>query len=161
VTKPARPLADALRDAPETASLLARWEATQRAARCIAPLCHSIAAGFDPLSPGRCEVRDGVFRLTVTSASQAAKLRQFVPRLLSQLGSAGNQVYEIRIRLEAGIMGYPEQGTSPAPNDALRWRRPPGSAAEAVRKLALTIENSALKQATERLAKTLASRAKD
>ncbi len=45
-------------NAPEAARLLARWEATQRAARSIAPVCRSLASGFDPLVPGRCELRD-------------------------------------------------------------------------------------------------------
>ena len=48
-----RLLAAVLRDSPEAASLLARWEATQRAALAIAPTCRSIV-GVDPLAPGVC-----------------------------------------------------------------------------------------------------------
>jgi hypothetical protein len=157
---PARPLAEALRDTPETASLVARWEATERAARCIAPLCRSLAAGFDPLVPGHCELRDGVLLLTVSSASQSAKLRQAIPRLRSSLGSDGSQVYEIRIRIKPGIMGYPEQGSSAALNDSLRWPIPSMSAVDRVRELALTVGEGRLQQAVERLAYTLTKRLK-
>jgi hypothetical protein len=157
--QPARPLADALRDAPESASLLARWEATQRAARCITPLCQSLAAGFDPMVAGLCELRDGVLLLTVPSASQCAKLKQAVPRLLTALGSDGNQVYGIRIRIKPGIMGYPEQGSSAEPNAELVWPRPSARAADAVSKLALTVGEGRLKEAAQKLARTLAKRA--
>jgi hypothetical protein len=158
MAEPARPLADVLRSAPEAARLLARWEATQRCARCIDPVCRSLASGFDPLLPGRCELRDGALWLTASSTAQAAKLRQATPRLLASLGSEGNQVYEIRIRIEPGIMGYPEQGTiAPSSSDAT-WLRPRPDAAAMVGQSALTIRPSPLRQAMERLAQTLRKR---
>jgi hypothetical protein len=148
-----------LRAAPEAAQLLARWETTQRAARCIDPVCCSIASGFDPLLPGRCELRDGVLLLTASSTAQSAKLRQAVPRLLSMLGSRGFQVYEIRVRVEPGMTGYPEQGsTTPSSIDAA-WLQPSQGAADAIGKLAITLRESPLKKAAERLAATLRKRA--
>ena len=149
-----------LRDAPEAALLLARWEATQRAARCIAPACRSLASGFDPLVPGRCELRDGVLWLTASSTAQSAKLRQAVPRLLSTLGSEAIRVYEIRIRIEAGITGYPEQGTSPPSSSEAAWLQPGRDAGDTLSKLALTVRESPLKRAVERLAETLRKRAR-
>lgn len=149
-----------LRDAPEAAQLLARWEATQRAARSIAPECRSLASGFDPLLPGRCESRDGVLWLTAASTAQAAKLRQAIPRLQTALSSEANRVYEIRVRVEPGIRGYPEQGSvAPSSVDAA-WLQPGRGAGEAVSKLALTVRESPLRQAVLRLATTLQKRAR-
>jgi len=82
-----------LRDAPEAAHLLARVEATQRISRSIGPVCRSLASGFDPLLPGRCELRDDVLWLTASSTAQSAKLRQATPRLLTTLGGEGIRVY--------------------------------------------------------------------
>lgn len=159
MSSPVRPVADALRDAPEAARLLARVEATQRIARRIAPVCRSLAAGFDPLLPGRCEWREAILWLTASSAAQAAKLRQAVPRLLSTLGEEGIQVYEIRVRVEPGITGDPEHGRSrpSSPDDA--WLHPSRNAGDEVGKLALTVGESPLKQAILRLAATLKKRA--
>jgi hypothetical protein len=148
-----------LRDAPEAALLLARWEATQRAAHCIAPVCRSLASGFDPLVPGRCELRDGVLWLTASSTAQSAKLRQAVPRLVSTLGSEAIRVYEIRIRIEPGITGYPEQGTSTPSSSEAAWLKPGPGAGDSLRELALTVRESPLKRAMERLADTLRRRA--
>lgn len=155
---PARPLADALRDAPEAARLLARVEATQRASRCIAPVCRSLAAGFDPVAPGRCELRETVLWLTASSTAQSAKLRQATPRMLAALGSEGVQVYEIRVRVQPGMSGYPEQGTGAAP-DASWLRTSPGAAA-AVDRFAQTVQEDGLRRALERLAATLLKRSR-
>lgn len=160
MSSPAKPLAEVLRSAPEAAALLARWEATQRLARSIAPVCSSLASGFDPLVPGRCELRDGILWLTASSTAQSAKLRQATPRLLSTLGGEGTPVYEIRVRVEPGITGYPEQGSSPPSSLDAAWLRPASSAGETVSKLALTVRESPLKRAVERLAATLRKRAR-
>lgn len=160
MSSPTRPLADVLRDAPEAARLLARVEATQRISRSIAPVCRSLASGFDPLLPGRCELRDDVLWLTASSTAQAAKLRQATPRLLTTLGGEGIRVYEIRVRVEPGITGYPEQGSTPPSSPEAGWLSPNASAAETVGKLALTVGALPLKQAIERLAATLKKRAK-
>ena len=160
MSNPAKPLAEVLRATPETAQLLERWEATQRAARCIGPVCSSMASGFDPLLPGRCELRDGVLRLTASSTAQSAKLRQSVPRLLTTLGSAGFQVYEIHVRVEPGMTGYPEQGSAAPSSIDAGWLQPSGAAADTIWKFALTIKESPLKKAAERLAATLRKRAR-
>ena len=156
----ARPLSDVLRDAPEAARLLARWETTQRVARTIAPVCRSLASGFDPLLPGRCELRDNVLWLTASSTAQSAKLRQATPRLLTTLGGEGIQVYEIRVRVQPGLTGYPEHGSAKPSSGDAGWLQPAPSAGETVGKLALTVRESPLKRAVERLAATLAKRAK-
>lgn len=139
--------------------LVARWEAAQRAARCIAPVCSNLAAGFDPLPPGHCELRDGVLWLTVESAAQSAKLRQAVPRLLSVLAADGQRVYEIKTRVQPRGSCYPGDGTAPIDEGDRRWLRPASSAADKVGELALTIEDSPLKSAVEKLANTLRRRA--
>jgi hypothetical protein len=160
VSSPSRPLADALRDAPEAARLLARWETSQRVARSIAPVCRSLASGFDPLLPGRCELRDNVLLLTATSTAQSAKLRQVSPRLLSTLAGEGIKVYEIRVRVQPGLMGYPEQGSARPSSEDAAWLHPAPSAGETVGEFALTVRESPLKHAVERLAATLSKRAK-
>lgn len=160
MSSPSRPLADALRDAPEAARLLARWETSQRVARSIAPACRSLASGFDPLLPGRCELRDNVLLLTASSTAQSAKLRQVTPRLLSTLGGEGIQVYEIRVRVQPGFMGYPEQGSAAPSREDAAWLHPAPSAGETMAKLALNVRESPLKHALARLAATLGKRAK-
>jgi hypothetical protein len=160
VSSPARPLADALRDSPEAARLLARVEATQRIARRIAPVCRALGSGFDPLIPGRCEWRDAVLWLTASSTAQAAKLRQATPRLLTTLGEEGIQVYEIRVRVEAGITGDPEHGRHAPSSPDAAWLHPGQGAGEEVSKLALTVRESPLKEAVARLAATLKKRAR-
>jgi hypothetical protein len=80
--------------------------------------------------------------------------------LLAVLSSSGNKVYEISVRIEAGITGYPEQGSEgPSSHDAA-WLRPSPRAAETVRELALTVGETPLGKAVERLARTLEERAK-
>jgi len=160
VSSPSRPLSEALRDAPEAARLLARWETSQRVARSIAPVCRSLASGFDPLLPGRCELRDNVLLLTASSTAQSAKLRQVTPRLLSTLGVEGLPVYEIRVRVQPGFTAYPEQGSAVPSREDAAWLRPAPSAGETMAKLALAVRESPLKHAVERLAATLGKRAK-
>jgi hypothetical protein len=139
--------------------LLVRWEASQRAARCIAPSCSSLAAGFDPMAAGCCELRDGVLWLTVGSASQSAKLRQAVPRLLSVLGAAGLKVYEIKTRVQPSGSSYPASGTGSVQAGDTRWLRPAAGVADTVGQLAQSVADSPLKDAIARLAKTLRKRA--
>jgi hypothetical protein len=160
VSSPARSLADVLRDAPEAARLLARWSASQRVARVIAPVCRSLASGFDPLLPGRCELRDAVLWLTASSTAQSAKLRQATPRLLSALGVEGIQVYEIRVRVQPGFTAYPEQGSAAPSSVDATWLQPGPGAGESVQDLASAMPASPLQQAVERLATTLRKRAK-
>lgn len=160
MSSPARPLSDVLRDAPEAARLLARWETTQRIARSIAPVCRSLASGFDPLLPGRCELRDQLLWLTASSTAQSAKLRQATPRLMATLGAEGIQVYEIRVRVQPGFTGYPEQGTTKGSSEDAAWLRPAPSAGETMDSLALAVRESPLKHAVERLAATLRKRSK-
>jgi len=160
VSSPSRPLSEVLRDAPEAARLLARWETSQRVARSIAPVCRSLASGFDPLLPGRCELRDNVLLLTASSTAQSAKLRQVTPRLLSTLGVEGLPVYEIRVRVQPGFTAYPEQGSTLPSREDAAWLQPAPSASETMAKLALAVRESPLKHAVERLAATLGKRAK-
>ena len=154
----ARSVAETLRDTPEAAALLARWEATQRAARCIAPICGSLAAGFDPLTPGRCELRDAALWLIPASAAQSAKLRQAVPRMLSSLQAEANKVYEIKFRVQPVVTPYPGQGSHLASSSEERWPSVGRHAIGAVSELALTVSESPLKSAVESLLATLRKR---
>lgn len=156
----ARSVAAILRDSPEAAMLVARWEASQRAARCIAPACSELAAGFDPLAAGCCELRDSVLWLTVGSAAQSAKLRQAVPRLLSFLGADGLQVWEIKTRVRPSDSCYPGRSNAPVADFDQRWLHPSATVAVTIGELALTVQDSPLKNAVERLAATLRKRAR-
>ena len=80
-------------------------------------------------------------------------------RRASALGSEALRVYEIRIRVEPGISGYPEQGsTTPSSFDAA-WLKPSREAAAHVGEFALTVRESPLKTAIGKLADTLRKRA--
>jgi hypothetical protein len=155
MTSPARLVGAALRDAPSTATLLARLEASETASRILTPLARTLAPGLDLHTAGRCELRDKVLWLTVESAAEAAKLRQAAPRLLAALTSSGVQVYEMKTRVQAGNTHYPGQGT--AGDSSRRPDYPPVSAlgATAVRQAADRLPASSLQRALGRLARTL------
>lgn len=160
----ARLITAALRDSPEAASLIARWEATQRAALAIAPACR-LVAGFEPLEPGVCELRGETLWLSVPSPSHSAKLRQAMPRLLSTLAADGFKVYEIKTRVQPAVTSYPGDG-SPAPSSSasdptlgVPWPRSGDRASAAVAALAESVKESPLKEAARKLAATLRRRA--
>lgn len=160
----ARLVATALRDSPPAASLIARWEATQRAALAIAPACR-IVAGIDPLEPGVCELRGETLWLSLPSPSHSAKLRQATPRLLSTLAADGLRVYEIKTRVQPAVTSYPGDGSpepsssSSDPSQGLPWPRTGKNAAATVAELVDAVGESPLKEAVRRLAATLRKRA--
>lgn len=157
----ARLIAAALRDSPEAASLLARWEATQRAAVAIAPTCR-LVAGFDPADPGVCELRGEILWLNLPSPSHSAKLRQAMPRLLSSLAAHGIKVNEIKTRVQPSVTSYPGDGRLAPSSDSssgIDWPRNDERAVAAVANLASAIEESPLKEAAQKLAATLRKRA--
>jgi hypothetical protein len=155
MASPARPLAAALRDAPEAASLLARWEASQAISRVLAPLARSLAPGLDLLKPGCCELRDSILWIAVDSAAESAKLRQAAPRLLAELISHGMQVYEMKTRVQAGSTSYPGQGTAGASSLGLAYPPVTARGAAAVQEAADHMPASDLQSALKRLATTL------
>lgn len=156
-----RLIAAALRDSPQAAALIARWEATQRAAQIIAPACLAMA-GFDPLQPGACELQGETLWLNLPSPSHLAKLRQATPRLLSNLAADGIRVYEIKTRVQPAVTSYPGDGRRGPLSESsygMPWPRNDERAAAAVTQLAGSIAESPLKQAAEKLAVTLRKRA--
>jgi hypothetical protein len=154
----ARAVAEALRESPGAAALLARWEAAQAVSRLLAPLTRSIAPGLDLLAPGRCELRDGVVWIAVESAAESAKLRQATPRLLAALSTHGLQVYEIKTRVQAGGTSYPGQGRDEASSRGLPFAAVTDHGVSAVANAAQELPDSALARALRRLAATLARR---
>ena len=118
----ARLIATALRDSPQAASLIARWEATQRAALASPPHVASLPASI-PLEPGVCELRGETLWLSLPSPSHSAKLRQAAPRLLSTLAADGFRVYEIKTRVQPAVTSYPGDG-SPEPSSHRESRLP-------------------------------------
>ena len=156
-----RSLFDALADTPATASLLARVTASERAARAIAGT--ACVPGFDPLEPGRCELRDRTLHLRAPSPAIASKLRQSLPSLLGVLQRQGVEVNEIRVRVQPEQPGYLVHGSSEA-HSAARTDQgdliPSASlsisgARAFAEKLALTLTNSPLKTAAEKLSQRL------
>ena len=155
-----RLVAAALRDSPQASLLLARWEATQRAALSIAAACRAVA-GFDPIQPGACELRGETLWLNLPSPSHSAKLRQATPRLLSNLAADGIRVYEIKTRVQPAVTSYPGDGTatpSSGSSPGIAWPSNDERAVAAVTELVGAIAESPLKQAAQRLAVTLRKR---
>lgn len=155
-----RLVAAALRDSPQAALLLARWEATQRAALSIAPACRAMV-GFDPVRPGACELLGETLWLNLPSPSHSAKLRQATPRLLSNLAASGIRVYEVKTRVQPAVTSYPGDGSalpSSGPSPGIAWPLNNERAVAAVAELAGSIAESPLKRAAERLAATLHGR---
>jgi hypothetical protein len=159
-----RPIAAALRDSPHAAALIARWEASQRAALAIAPACR-LVAGIDSLEPGICELRGDILWLSLPSPSHSAKLRQAMPRLLSTLAADGFKVYEIKTRVQPAVTSYPGDGRLVASSASsysiprVPWPHSGQDAAAAVATLAESVPESPLKTAAQRLAATLRKRA--
>lgn len=160
----ARLIATALRDSPQAASLIARFEATQRAALAIAPTCR-LVAGIDALEPGVCELRAETLWISLPSPSHSAKLRQATPRLLSILAADGFRVYEIKTRVQPAVTSYPGDGSpgpssrSSNPSRGLPWPPSGEKAAASVTALVGSVGESPLKEAVRRLAATLRKRA--
>jgi len=154
----ARAIAEALRESPGAAALLARWETSQTISRLLAPVARSVAPGMDLLAPGRCELRDGVVWIAVDSAAESAKLRQATPRLLAALSTHGLQVYEIKTRVQAGGTSYPGQGREEASSTGLPFAPVTDRGVSAVEQAAEELPDSALGRALRRLATTLARR---
>lgn len=154
-------LFDALGESPAAASLLARVAASVRAARVIAGVAS--VPGFDPLLPGRCELRDGTLFLRTSSSAIAAKLRQSLPSLLGVLQRQGLEVIEIRVQVQPERMGDPDhvsRKTAFTAGPSLGLDSPAVSkdvaAARAfAEKLALTLSDSPLRQAAENLRQRL------
>mgnify|MGYP005813197269 CR=1 FL=1 len=167
-----RTLAAALREAPGAAALLARCETAARIGRLLQPLVRNVAPGIDLLAPGRCELRDGVLWIAVQSAAESSKLRQAAPRLLAALAADGCQVYEMRTRVQPVATSYPGEGTDEASSFAqAQGARGPGvgagglpfppvtrGSADAVAAAAAPMPASPLRQALQRLARTLQRR---
>ena len=156
-----RRIADALRDSPQAAALLARCEASRRAACAIAPICRTLG-GFDPLLPGACELRGETLWLTLPSPSYVAKTRQALPRLLSALAADGMAVYEIKTRVQPAVTSYPTSGSSSASSystSEMQWPRTGQVAIESVANIAGRLNDSPLKRAAQKLAATLRKRA--
>lgn len=107
-TRNARPLADALAESP-VGPVLQRLSLFQRIASTIAPAVAQLAPDFDSIDPSAVNLRENVLWLNARSAAQAAKLRQGVPRLLQLLHQHGFQVIEVRVKVQAARMTYPEQ----------------------------------------------------
>jgi hypothetical protein len=155
---PARAVAEALRESPGAAALLARWETAQTISRVLAPLVRSVAPGLDLLAPGRYELRDGTVWIAVESAAESSKLRQATPRMLAALGSHGLRVYEIKTRVQASGTSYPGQGRELASSPGLPFSPVTDRGVSAVESAARELPDSALARALHRLATTLAQR---
>lgn len=161
-----RPVADALREAPGAAALLARCETSARIGRLLQPLMRPVAPGLDLQAPGRCELRDGVLWIAVHSAAESAKLRQAAPRLLAALSADGCAVYELRTRVQPASTSYPTDGTAdPSSSEAAQQGLPfppiTRRSAEAVAAAVGPMADSPLRRALARLGRTLKRRSEE
>lgn len=169
MTRTDKTLAAALAEVPAVAELLSRLQASQSAARILASASPPIGGGFDPLRPGACELRGGLLLLTATSPAQAAKLRQELPRLQKLLEQQGLDLNEIKARIQPAPLTYREEVSAPArfvatPDPA----RPAADRASEIAaplrfadELALTLPESPLRDAVERLRATLRGRSQE
>lgn len=159
---PGKSLAQALSET-SVASLIDRCERAEQAARHLNRAARAANIPSLPALRGRCQIRDRRFLILVTSASQAAKLRQSVPRLLQLLREGGFDLSEIRIHVQPGASDDPPFAAAdrphypqPAASGATGADHTSAAAALAfAEKLALTLKPSPLQGATVRLAETL------
>lgn len=150
-----RTVAAALADSA-AGPLLARIEATQAAVAAIASALADIAPDLDLTRPGAADLNGGVLLLNTTSAAQAAKLRQALPRLLAVLHQEGAEVNEIRLRVQPRSPPAPEHSLTEVnvEADGTRGDRR-RAAARFARELAARLPESQLRTAAERMQRKL------
>ena len=159
MTRHAKTLADALDETPAIAQLLSRLHASQSVARILAAASPPIGGGFDPLRPGACELRGVLLLLTATSSAQAAKLRQECPRLQKLLTQQGLDLSEIKVRIQPAHLPYREEASSAtevrtvdeAPRQLAERTKSIAAPLRFADELALTLSDSPVRQAIERL----------
>lgn len=158
-------LQDALARSEAGSTLLHRYGVSQRAAAVIEAECRNIVPDFRPTRSGSCELRGTTLRLNAAQPAQVAKLRQAVPSLLRLLRQHGLDVIEIKIGVQpraltssvrrqvslpaAGVPRLP--GTSDPGHPQIKF------ALDFARKLALTLPESPLRAAAQRLASNLSA----
>jgi hypothetical protein len=163
-SKPAR-LPDALAQSEAGAALIQRCTASQRAAAVIESECACIVPGFSPVRSRSCELRGTTLRVNAPYPAQVAKLRQAVPRLLSRLQQQGLDVIEIKIGVQPRAFSSsvrqnaPDAATAGAAGGPFRYcsDREIAPALRFAQKLALTLQDSPLRAAAQRLAASLSS----
>ena len=159
-----RSLAEALQSSPDLASVLDSLERSGRIARLIAAAVKP--CGFDALAAGACNWRSPQLTLNAATPSQAAKLRQLLPRLESLLHDVGIEGSQIRVRVQPNAMTYPIQGQSASASEikALQAQKSPSlrvpTEAELAfaEKLAHTNAGPSMRDAVQRLQSTFARR---
>ncbi|HYB52064.1 MAG TPA: hypothetical protein VED47_13235 [Burkholderiaceae bacterium] len=160
---PARRADQILADCVSVAGLLGRIKASREAARIIAPICAEIAPDFDPFRPGSCDLRERELRIWLRSSAQSTKLRQATPRLLTALQRHGLEVNEIKVGVQPRKVR--ESARNDAPNsaalpqdEALGARATQSTYTSGLafaRKLALTLQDSALRRAAQALGRAM------
>ena len=166
MTPSPRRLSDALARSEAGSALLQRHRASQRAAAVIESECQSIVPEFQSTRSGGCELRGTTLRVNASQPAQVAKLRQAVPRLLRLLQHQGLDVIEIKISVQPRALSSSvrrQAGEAPAAGPTAPQSGGPvpsqvKSALEFARKLALTLPESPLRAAAQRLATTLSGR---
>jgi hypothetical protein len=158
-------LQDALARSEAGSTLLHRYSASQRAAAVIEAECQSIVPDFRTTRSGSCELRGAILRLNAAQPAQVAKLRQAVPTLLRLLRQHGLDVIEIKIGVQPRALSSSVRRQVCLP--AREVSHPPGTgdsehsqikpALAFARKLALTLPESPLQAAAQRLASNLSA----
>jgi hypothetical protein len=162
IPKP-RHLPDALAASEAGSALLARYRASQRAAAVIESECRSILPEFRPDRSGGCDLHGTTLRVNARDPAQVAKLRQAAPRLLRLLNQQGLDVIEIKISVQPRALSSSERrgptetahGASAGPGSSREPTRRIEPALDFAKKLALTLPDSSLRRAAQRLAASL------
>lgn len=163
MTPSPRRLSDALARSEAGSALLERHRASQRAAAAIESECQRIVPEFQPTRSGGCELRGTTLRVNAPQPAQVAKLRQAVPRLLRLLQHQGLDVIEIKIgvqprALSSSVRRQATEALAAVPTgheSGSRGESQVKSALKFATKLALTLPESPLRAAAQRLATTL------
>lgn len=158
-------LAAALADSA-AAALVRRVADSQRVAEALAAAGVSLPAGFNPLDPGACDLRERTLVLFVGSSASAAKVRQSLPQLLGWLNRQGFELTEIKVRLQPERMSYraspaeAQGGVDDAGTVQAQSHLVPSvtGALDLAEKLALTFPGTSIGEAARRLAEKLRRR---
>ena len=163
MTPKPRHLPDALAQSEAGAALIQRYLASQQAAQVIQSECARIVPDFSAVQSGSCDLHGTTLRVNALHPAQVAKLRQAVPRMLSRLRLHGLDVIEIKIAVQPRPLSSSQrQPVMDAPawaasGDRLRRRSDLQIAAAMgfAERLVLTLQDSPLRSAAQRLAASL------
>lgn len=136
-----KPVADWLRQGPETGSLARQAAHLMNLQRLYAGVVPAPLAAASQVA----SLRDGILHVSATNGAVAAKLRQMAPTIAARIHERDQQVNQIHVAVQGNV-----PGPWPAPRKRARL---PEDALPAIEALAGQVADPGLREALERMAR--------